>query len=60
MLDWRDSVDVFEREFEDKKAQQVITKLVWRIKQGRQQHFHEFLKEFDENLALSGGDGIFT
>lgn len=59
-FDWQNLLEVFEREFEDTQAQQAATELVQRMEQGRHQYFHEFLKEFEYKVALSGGDEIYT
>lgn len=59
-FNWRELLNVFEHEFEDTQAQQSATELVQRMEQGRHQMFRDFLKEFEYQVALSGGEEIFT
>lgn len=59
-FNWRELLNVFEHEFENTQAQQSATELVQRMEQGRHQMFRDFLKEFEYQIALSGGEDIFT
>ena len=59
-FNWKELLDVIQREFEDAQAQQVALELLQRMEQGPHQYFHEFLKEFEYKAAFCGGDEMFT
>lgn len=60
VFDWQDLLDVFQQEFEDIQAQQTAHEMVLRMEQGHCQYFHEFVKDFEYKVSLSGGEELFT
>lgn len=59
-FDWEDLLDRLFHEFEDNQAQQSAIEVVQRMEQGQNQYFHDFLKDFERKVAMSGGNEIYT
>lgn len=54
--DWRDFINHFHDEFEDKQARIAAGYTLSRMRQGSQQYFHDFLQDFEHKLTQCGGD----
>lgn len=59
-FNWESLYKLFQEEFEDKHAEQAAAEMVLRMEQGYSQLFHEFLRDSEYQISLSGGKEVYT
>ncbi|KAI0995279.1 hypothetical protein K3495_g12903 [Podosphaera aphanis] len=57
---WRELVQHFRNEFEDKQAKLAASEKLLRMEQNDHQLFSDFIKDFEYQVAISGGNRTWT
>ena len=56
---WRELFDHFSELFGDQHVLETAVEQFCRIQQGRNQYFHDYVKEFDYKVAMCGGEDTY-
>ncbi|KAI0992105.1 hypothetical protein K3495_g16081, partial [Podosphaera aphanis] len=59
-FNWRELVQHFRNEFEDKQAKLAASEKLLRMEQNEHQFFSDFIKDFEYQVAISGGSQTWT
>ena len=57
---WRELFDHFSELFGDQQVLEAAVEQFCRIQKGRNQYFHDYIKEFDYKVAMCGGEDTYT
>ncbi|KAI0994292.1 hypothetical protein K3495_g13890 [Podosphaera aphanis] len=57
---WREFIQHFRNEFEDKQARLAVSEKLLRMEQNDHQYFGDFIKDFEYQVAISGGSRTWT
>ncbi|KAI0993451.1 hypothetical protein K3495_g14733 [Podosphaera aphanis] len=57
---YADFIQYFKDSFADRQAQQSASEVLDRMEQGECQFFGDFYQDFEHQLALGGGDAVYT
>lgn len=57
---WREFIKHFQNEFEDKQAKLAASEKLLRMEQNEHRYFSDFIKDFEYQVAISGGSRTWT